>query len=263
MAHVLVVNSPVQSCCGTPRNSCKCVKAKGLRWRPLANAEGENCGTGAGGFKPGNNCAKKAGYAQPKRKPAPKHSYDSAEGMADRLGLPKNRRRSYYGALTGSVSGPVRSTDMVHKVGKAALAMGFVLTEEGSISHDGYIKDYEHPEGHTLQLQKRDDWAEYHFVFVKPEHREGVAVSKEADKLTDRLVERVGWSRFMSSDGGVSYARLGNHKGAAHAHEVTLKDITEDFRREKRMDQEATRLYREAVALHGIAADYHKEKAGL
>jgi hypothetical protein len=28
------------------------------QWEPLENAEGENCGTGAGGFQPGNDCSK-------------------------------------------------------------------------------------------------------------------------------------------------------------------------------------------------------------
>lgn len=35
MGHVLVVNSPVQSCCGLPKNSCKCFEATKLRWQEL------------------------------------------------------------------------------------------------------------------------------------------------------------------------------------------------------------------------------------
>lgn len=240
-----------------------------MRWQtftPVRNANGENCGTGAGGFKPGNDCAKRAG---PKPRPRPKATSpqgDTKESMAHRLGMYRSStNRSYYeNTWSYHASGRVRGLAAAERIIKNALAEGFVLEEEGRLSHDGWIKYYSHPDGHTLQVFYRpNDGATAHLEFVAYPHREGYRLSSGAMDATRATHSSANDLEYAAADNALYRAKQGQHATASYDHDRAARFHLEAAEVQGRHNHSWAKSHRDAAAAHMVASDYHKERAGL
>lgn len=230
-------------------------------WTPISgtvyNASGDNCGTGAGGFKKGNTCASKGGSP----------TFGSHEGILKALGL--NRTHTNYRGVSYEVSGAKRVAKMLTDAKKNLESLGFrKYRDEGSIDH--LLEHYEHPDGHVVRTLRTKGSGNTIIgmvttQYVESGHKQGVSLSREAEDTSRSTGIFLGHHPERQSligliDKSVNDARNGENEGAILAHERAAQI-------HDRIAKESAGAYakrhRDAMGAHMIAADYHKEKAGL
>jgi hypothetical protein len=187
--------------------------------------------------------------------------------MAHRLGMYRSSTNQHYYENTRSyhASGRVRGLAAAERIIKNALAGGFVLDEEGRLSHDGWIKDYTHPDGHTLEVAYRpNDGATTHLEFVPAHLREGYHLSRGALADTRAAGNTHDDLSLIAADNAVYRAKRGQHTTAAADHDRAARFHLESAaRHDKGWMVERAKPHRDAAAAHMVASDYHKERAGL
>lgn len=240
----------------TPRRT-----ARGL---PVANADGDNCGTGAGGFKRGNTCA--GGGNKPPMSGMLRRKNDTVRGLVDDLGLPHAQVDSHDHTVYGALESNVGVAEEARRVVEAARNVGFLPagatgggTPENPRTDGSWSVTMEHPEGHHLDIwfthggMFHNDRLYYNLEFVPEPNREGYAISREAARASSSA----GYSAFFPAE----MARIGDNEQAVKYH-LQMADMHARYAA-TRDQPNAKALHRDAEAAHRIAADYHMEKAGL
>lgn len=182
---------------------------------------------------------------------------DTLEGMGTILGLTEkdNENEIYKVSYKNE-----EATQFYNQVTEQAAKLGFYRLE--NIPSAGYPHDYlyEHPEGHQLVLRRAGTGhTASRLYFVKPQHREGFAVSREARNATVKALEgRAGWGNLeVSSEMAEDAAKVGNHERAAALHEGIANGLKSAAKYSQMRG-----VVEDAAAAHMIASDYHKEKSG-
>lgn len=156
-------------------------------WSPVDN----NCGTGAGGFKKGNNCAR--------------GSFSSKEDMAEQLGLPAPNNVDAYWTHVGEHKGS--AAELRAGVAGELEKRGFIKRYSGRTSIGDTI-DYEHPtDGHMVFVSARpivDPYSttykatkegpydlRYKILYVPPILQEGVRMAQNVITDIEGRIERL------------------------------------------------------------------------
>lgn len=219
------------------------------------NASGDNCGTGKGGFKKGNNCASGMSHIT------------SVKGLAEALGLGGDPSNGTGGMLyTTKEYGQHEEAALEYQRQKRVAAkLGFKAKSSTAGSDGGEAVEYEHPEGHSLQVglsnRVRHPYTHATIIHVSKAAREGLGLAEEAKKLSQKAIDATepNIGTMSEINQALAAARRGDSKMAKNYHEA-MRDY---HQRATTYTTTFKKLHERAAAAHSIARDWHMDNLGV